>query len=121
MDKRIARIGRNLGAKHIATLPDVGGGAFGMSRLAQVLHAQLAPSAGKRPGRPTNDRWTERCKVPMSADTLTALQALSSRLSSEKRKVSPMQLAAQLLEESVLQIAIGRRKSGRRKPESSKK
>ncbi|MEX2091169.1 MAG: hypothetical protein WD971_00755 [Pirellulales bacterium] len=121
MDKRIERIGRNLGAKRVATLPDVGGGAFGMSRLAQILQARLAPSAGKRPGRPTNDRWTERCKVPMSADTLAELQALSSRLSSEKRKVSPMQLAAQLLEESVLQFAVGNTKSGRRKSATAKK
>lgn len=121
MDKRVERIGRNLGAKHITTLPDVGGGAFGMSRLAQILQARLAPSAGKRPGRPTNDRWTERCKVPMSADTLAELQSLSSRLSSEKRKVSPMQLAAQLLEESVLQFAVGNTKSGRRKSASAKK
>jgi hypothetical protein len=115
MDKRIASIAKNLGAKHVGTLPDVGGGAFDMSRLAQLMHEQLAPSTGKRPGRPTNDQWTEQRKVPMSEETLTALQQLSASLSSDKRKVSPMQLAAQLLEESVVLIVAGSAKKSRRK------
>jgi hypothetical protein len=115
MDKRIARRAKEIGAKHAGTLPHVDGGAFGMARLARMLHARLAPSAGKRPGRPTNDRWTEHRKVPMSAETLASLQELSVRLSSEERKVSPMQLAAQLLEESVVQITGPSRKRSRRK------
>lgn len=115
MDKRIASIAKDLGAKHVGTLPDVGGDAFGMARLAQLMHEQLAPSTGKRPGRPTNDRWTEQRKVPMSEKTLTTLQQLSARLSSDKRKVSPMQLAAQLLEQSVVQIVAGSATKSRRK------
>jgi hypothetical protein len=114
MDKRIAQIAKDLGAKHVTKLPNVGGGAFGMARLAQILHARLAPSAGKRPGRPTNNEWTEHRKVPMSAATLATLQELSERLSSEKRRVSPMQLAAQLLEERVVQITTVTRKRARR-------
>lgn len=114
MDKRIARIAKDVGAKHVGKLPNVGGGAFGMARLAQLLHARLAPSTGRRPGRPTNDQWTEHRKVPMSAETLASLQELSSRLSSEDRKVSPMQLAAQLLEECVVQVT-GLSKSARQK------
>jgi hypothetical protein len=106
MDKRIANIAKSMGAKHVATLPDVGGGAFGMARLAQLLHQRLAPSTGKRPGRPTNKKWTEQRKVPMSSGTLSALKALSSQLSSEERKISPMQLAAQLLEESVAGVIV---------------
>jgi hypothetical protein len=113
VDKRIARIAKNMGAKHVGTLPDVGGGTFGMARLAQIMHARLAPSTGKRPGRPTNERWTERAKVPMSAETLARLRELSERLSSEERKVSPMQLAAQLLEESVIQLVGPTRKRSR--------
>ena len=105
MDQRIAKLAKDMGAKHVGKLPNVGGGAFGMARLAQMLHARLAPSSGKRPGRPTNDEWTEHPKVPMSPETLASLRDLSARLSSEERKVSPMQLAAQLLEECVLQIA----------------
>ena len=113
MDKRIAQIAKDLGANHVGTLPKVGGGAFGMARLARLLHARLAPGAGKRPGRPTNDQWTEHRKVPMSRETLKSLRELSEHLSSEQRKVSPMQLAAQLLEESVVQIKAVRRKRSR--------
>jgi hypothetical protein len=115
MDKRIAGIAKDLGAKHVGTLPDVSGGAFGIARLAQLLHERLAPSAGKRPGRPTNDRWTEQRKVPMSEETLDALRKISAHLSSTERKVSPMQLAAQLLEECVVQIAVGSPKKSRQK------
>lgn len=104
MDRRIARLAKNLGAKHVGTVPDVSGGAFGMARLAKLMHARLAPGSGKRPGRPTNDNWTEHRKVPMSTETLASLRQLSASLSNEERKVSPMQLAAQLLEVSVLQI-----------------
>jgi len=104
MDRRIAQLAKKIGATHVGTLPDVGSGAFGMSRLARLLHARLSPSSGKRPGRPTNDAWSEHPKVPMSRETLEALRELSARLSNDERKVSPMQLAAQLLEESVLQI-----------------
>jgi hypothetical protein len=114
MDQRIARLAKKMGAKHVGTLPNVGGGAFGMARLAQLLHARLAPSSGKRPGRPTNDEWTEHPKVPMSSETLASLRELSDRLSNDERKVSPMQLAAQLLEESVLQIAHTGSKRSRR-------
>jgi hypothetical protein len=115
MDKRIARIAKDIGAKHRGHLPAVGGGAFGMAQIAQLLHERLAPSAGKRPGRPTNDRWTEHPKVPMSSDTLASLREISAQLSSEERKVSPMQLAAQLLEESVVRITGSGRKRSRRK------
>jgi hypothetical protein len=113
MEKWIAEISKRTGAKHVGKLPDVGGGAFGMGRLAKILHDRLAPSAGKRPGRPTNANWSEHRKVPMSEETLSALQQLSEALSTSERKVSPMQLAAQLLEESVVQVA--RRSKSRRK------
>jgi hypothetical protein len=113
MDNRIAKISKELGAKHVGSLPEVGRGTFGEARLAQMMQARLAPSTGKRPGRPTNERWTERAKVPMSAETLATLRTLSERLSSEERKVSPMQLAAQLLEESVVQLVRPTRKGSR--------
>ena len=47
MDKRVSRIAKDLGAKHVGTLPNVGGGAFGMARFAQLLHARLAPRRWK--------------------------------------------------------------------------
>lgn len=39
MNKRLARLARDLGAKHVGRLPNVGGGAFGMARLVRILTA----------------------------------------------------------------------------------
>jgi hypothetical protein len=118
MDKRIARIAKDLGAQHVGTLPETGGGAFGMARLAQLIHSQLVPSMGKRPGRPTNEKWTERCKVPMSTATLASLNELSARLSTSERKVSPMQVAAELLEQGLLQLESKQSKQRRARKSS---
>jgi hypothetical protein len=72
-----------------------------MARLAHLLHEHLTPSRGARPGRPTNPTWVTRCKVPMSDRTVQALAALAEGMSTAERKVSPMQVAAQLLEEAL--------------------
>lgn len=104
MAANVKKIAELLGAEHVATLPHVGGGAFGAARLARIiaeLQARLAPSVGKRPGRPTDPVWTETPKVPMSAETEAKLVRLAARASTAERKVSPMQLAAQLLEQAL--------------------
>lgn len=93
-----------LGAEIVGEVPDVGGGPFGMARLAHVMHERLTPSRGERPGRPTNPNWVTRCKVPMSEATLQRLTELAEAMSTAERKVSPMQVAAQLLEEAVGRI-----------------
>jgi hypothetical protein len=90
-----------LGAEIVGEVPDVGGGPFGMARLAHILQERLTPSQGQRPGRPTNPNWVTRCKVPMSDATLKKLAELAEEASTAERKVSPMQVAAQLLEEAV--------------------
>src|SRR5262245_11193261 len=87
-----------LGAKIVGEVPDVGGGPFGMARLAHLLHRRLTPSQGERPGRPTNPNWAVRPKVPMCEETVQKLAAIAEALSTPQRKVSPMQVAAQLLE-----------------------
>ncbi len=93
-----------LGAEIVGQVPEVGGGPFGMARLAHILHERLTPSRGERPGRPTNPNWVTRCKVPMSNATLRRLAELAEEMSTAERKVSPMQVAAQLLEEAVGRI-----------------
>jgi hypothetical protein len=90
-----------LGAEIVGEVPDVGGGPFGMARLARILHEQLTPARGERPGRPTNPAWTIRPKVPMSKKTARTLASLAKAMSTPERKVSPMQVAAQLLQEAV--------------------
>jgi hypothetical protein len=108
MAKNIERIARKLGAEVVCQVPDVGGGAFGMSRLAGIiaaLQARLHPGQGQRPGRPTDALWVHRSKVPMSVETEERLNCLAALVSTPERKVSPMQLAAQLLEEAVARVA----------------
>jgi hypothetical protein len=90
-----------LGAKLIGEVPDVGGGPFGMARLARLMHQRLTPGQGERPGRPTDSIWESRPKVPMSEATRRRLAEIAEALSTPQRQVSPMQLAAQLLEEAV--------------------
>jgi len=104
MAKNREKLAALFGAKIIGQVPDVGGGAFGMARLAHILHEQLTPSQGERPGRPTNPRWVRRPKVPMSAATTRKLAQLAHALSTPQRKVSPMQVAARLLEEAVERV-----------------
>lgn len=109
MAKDIDRLAQKLGAEVVAELPDVGGGAFGAARLARILRERLEPSRGKRPGRPTNFEWDRRPKVPMSAETEARLAELAAFVSGPERKVSPMQVAAEILEEAVASYYRGRR------------
>ena len=104
MAKNRDRLAQLLGAKIVGQVPRVGGGAFGMARLAHLLHGRLTPSSGERPGRPTDATWVIRPKVPMSQATRAKLKKLADRASSNGRKVSAMQLAAHLLEEAVAQV-----------------
>ena len=104
MAKNREKLARLLGATIVGEVPDVGGGAFGMARLAQILHERLTPSQGERPGRPTDADWEVRPKVPMSLATQRKLKRLAKQVSKDGRKVSPMQLAAQLLEDAVARV-----------------
>jgi len=99
------KLARLFGAKIVAKLPEVGGGAFGMARMAHLLHERLTPSSGERPGRPTSAEWVRRPKIPMSEKTAKKLAALAAAISTPQRKVSPMQLAAHLLEEAVSRVS----------------
>jgi hypothetical protein len=102
MAKNIDTIASQLGAKVIAQVPAVGGGAFGAARLARIveqLRSRLVPSRGRRAGRPTNAKWVRHPKVPMSEATERRLTRLAQEASTSGRKISPMQLAAQILED----------------------
>lgn len=110
MAKNINAIAASLGAKVITQVPEVGGGAFGAARLARIieqLRSRLVPSRGRRTGRPTDGRWVRHPKVPMSAATERRLVRLAEEASTGERKISPMQLAAQILEDAVAGLAEG--------------
>jgi hypothetical protein len=107
MSKNARKIAELLGAKAVALVPKTGGGAFGTARLAAIvgeLQGRLAPGRGKRPGRPTDASWVRHPKVPMSEATQRRLAQLAQHMSGEGRKVSPMQLAAQILEDAVARM-----------------
>jgi hypothetical protein len=93
-----------LGADIVGEVPDVGGGPFGMARLAHIMHQRLTPSQGERPGRPTDATWENRPKVPMTNATHRQLTSIAEQMSTPERRVSPMQVAAQLLEEAVARV-----------------
>jgi hypothetical protein len=108
MARNIQSIADKLGAKVVGQVPETGGGAFGAARLARVvaaLQSRLEPGQGVRAGRPTDPTWVEHPKVPMSEATFHKLARLAERASTEDRKVSPMQMAAQLLEEAVSDLS----------------
>ena len=104
MAKNIDTIAVGLGAKVIGQVPDTGGGAFGAARLAwlvQDIQARLVPGQGRRPGRPMDASWVRHPKVPMSEATRRRLARLAEQSSTGGRKVSPMPIAAQILEEAL--------------------
>jgi hypothetical protein len=98
MAKYIDDLAKKLGATVVGTVPDYSAGAFGMAALANTLRRRLEPSVGKRPGRPTNPAWSKRPKVPMAPETEQRLKELAGFLSDGERQVSPMQVAAMILE-----------------------
>jgi hypothetical protein len=106
MAKNRERLAELLGANIVGQVPVAGGGAFGMARLAHVLHARLTPSQGERPGRPSDASWVVRPKIPMSRATQTKLKKLAKRVSSDGRRVSPMQVAAHILEDAIAQVDV---------------
>jgi hypothetical protein len=109
MAKNTETIAARLGAKVVGTVPDTGGGAFGAARLARIvasMQARLKPGQGRRPGRPTNAEWVRHPKVPMSDETQQRLAQLAEQSSRGGRKVSPMQIAAQILEDAVAGVPL---------------
>jgi hypothetical protein len=100
MAKNIETLAKKLGATVVGTVPEYSAGAFGIAALANTLRERLEPSVGKRPGRPSYAAWSKRPKVPMAPETEERLKELSHLLSEGERQVSPMQVAALILEQA---------------------
>ena len=58
MAKHREKLALLLGAKIVGEVPDVGGGVFGMARLARILHERL--STNQRDRARKNDRQRSR-------------------------------------------------------------
>ena len=65
------------------------------------MQARLKPGQGRRPGRPTDANWVRHPKVPMSDATRQRLARLAEESSRSGRKVSPTQIAAEILEDAL--------------------
>lgn len=107
MARNIKRIADRLGAEVVGRLPDAGGGAFGAARLSRCvedLQTRLVPGQGKRAGRPSEPSWVRHPKIPLSEATRRRLSLLAERASAGGRKVSPMQVAAQILENALSDV-----------------
>lgn len=76
-----------------------------IGQLSDSLQARLTPGVGQRHGRPTDASWVQRPKVPMSEETVRRLRHLADMTSSSERRISPMQVAAQILEVAVCELA----------------
>ena len=91
-------IAEKIGAKVVGQVPNTGAGAFGAARLAEIVtRLQLRSSLN----------YVESPKVPMSEATLRKLAVFAERAGRTGRKVSPMQVAAQLIEDAVAALPEG--------------
>jgi hypothetical protein len=109
MAKNIDKIAARLGAKAVGKVPHTGGGAFGAARLSHIvatIQARLEPGQGLRPGRPSDASSVRHPKVPMSDALRERLARLAEQCSIGGRKVSPMQIAAQILEDALSSIPV---------------
>ena len=107
MARNTKKLAEALGATRVIKVPDTGGGAFGAAWLGHIvatIQARLEPGQGRRPGRPTNANWVRHPKVPMSDATRERLSRLAEEASTKGRKVSPMQVDAQILEDALTGI-----------------
>ncbi|TWT41496.1 hypothetical protein KOR42_47670 [Thalassoglobus neptunius] len=75
-------------------------GGFG-----QRLRHRLEPGQGARPDRPSDPTWTIQRKLSMNATTLALLEKVAQAISTDERRVSPMQIAALLIEDATHGLA----------------
>ena len=82
------------------------GGYFGAMQLVAEIQSRFqVPKGG---GRATDPHWTERRLVPLAPETLTRLAAFAKKLRDEQGIViTPLQLAALLLEQAAGQVDGG--------------
>jgi hypothetical protein len=89
------KVARGLGAVRRGTVR-AEGGWFGAAQLAADVGARFRAPAGG--GRATDPGWTERRLLPLAPETLARLERLSAALGERGVVVTPLQVAALLLE-----------------------
>ncbi len=80
-------------------------GADQLDVLGDRLRQRLEPGRGERPGRPSDPSWTVQRKLSMNEQTLQILVLAADAVSTDERRVSPMQIAALLIEDATHDLA----------------
>ena len=80
-------------------------GADQLDVLGDRLRQRLEPGRGERPGRPSDPSWTVQRKLSMNEQTLQILALAADAVSTDERRVSPMQIAALLIEDATHELA----------------
>jgi len=76
-----------------------------LSVLGDRLRQRLEPGRGERRGRPSDPTWTVQRKLSMNEQTLEILVLAADAVSTDERRVSPMQIAALLVEDATRGLA----------------
>jgi hypothetical protein len=108
MAMNIDKFAAGLGARVVGEVPDTRAGAFGAARLARIVEtvqARLETGQVLRPGRPDDGSWVRHPRVPICDATRRCLEQLAEQSSVEGRKVSPVQIAARILEEALAETS----------------
>ncbi|HWB06263.1 MAG TPA: hypothetical protein VG796_24785 [Verrucomicrobiales bacterium] len=75
---------------------------WGRGIITTARLKDVQPGQGIRPGRPTDPRWTEHPKVPLSPDVVTQLKELAAEMErTHSRKLGFTQTAAILIEQAL--------------------
>lgn len=108
MAESFLEIAERMGGRVVGKVPHVRGGAFGMVRVANIIHDQITPAQETPPKQPAAYVRDEVCKVPVSNVTQAALEEMARIASTPERPVSAVCVAAQLLEEAVARAKAAR-------------
>lgn len=96
------RIAKALGAERCGQVEAKGGYFGALELVAEVRERFVTPPGG---GRATDPAWTERRLVPLTPETLEKLERLARDLSESRGvAVTPLQLAALLLQRATMQM-----------------
>lgn len=76
-----------------------------LASFGERLRGRLAPGQGERPGRPSDPSWTLQRKLSMNPRTLAVLVRLAEELTTSERTVSPMQVAAMIVEDAAERLS----------------
>lgn len=99
MPRSPEEIQKALGANQPVPVRTQPHGSFGVIQLQAELAERL--HTGARAGRPSDPTWTIRRLVGFRAETWQALTDIAFRLSTPRRRVSPGQVAASLIEDGI--------------------